>query len=75
MLRMGYVRLNFGYFMGQEEIDYILDSIEFVGKYGWMFLPDYTFNKEFAEFYVHADTDHKERNWIGEIGKLSLFPS
>jgi len=70
MVRMGYVRLNFAYFMSKDEIDYILKAIEFVGNYGWMYLPDYTFDKEFAEFYVHADTDHQERNWIGEIGKI-----
>mmetsp|Transcript_1730 Transcript_1730/g.2173 ORF Transcript_1730/g.2173 Transcript_1730/m.2173 type:complete len:340 (-) Transcript_1730:506-1525(-) len=67
MVRMGYVRVNFSYFMSQEEIDYILNSIEFVSKYGWLFLPDYTFDKEQAEFYCRVDTDHKERNWIGEI--------
>jgi hypothetical protein len=68
---MGYVRLNFSYFMSHEEMDYVLDAIEYVSKYGWMYLPDYTFDKEVGEFYVHADTDHKERNWLGEIDYTS----
>jgi len=67
MIRMGYVRLNFSYFMHQNDIDYVLNAIEFVSKYGWMYLPDYTFDKEFAEFYARVDTDHQERNWLGEI--------
>ena len=73
MVRMGYVRMNFSWFMDQEEIDYILDAIEFVSKYGWMFLPDYTFNKDLAEFYCRIDTDHQERNWIGEISYSEGF--
>lgn len=68
---MGYVRLNFGYHMDQAEVDYILDAIEFVSNYGWLYLPFYTFDKESAEFYAKVDTDHQERNWIGEINYTS----
>ena len=75
MVRMGYVRINFSCFMSQNEIDYILDAIDFVSKYGWMFMPDYTFNKDLAEFYWRVDTDHQERNWIGEISYSQGFMS
>ena len=41
VLRVGFTRLNFNYFITDEEIDYILKGIEFVAKYGWMLLPYY----------------------------------
>jgi len=44
MLKIGYTRVNFNYFSSDREIDYILDAIEFVAAYGWMLLPDYTFD-------------------------------
>ena len=39
VLRVGFTRLNFNYFITDEEIDYILKGIEFVAQYGWMLLP------------------------------------
>lgn len=41
LLRVGFTRLNVSYFMNEEDINYILDAIEFVSNYGWMFLPHY----------------------------------
>ena len=44
ILKMGYSRLNFSYFFDDEDVDYICYAVEFVAKFGWMFLPNYTFN-------------------------------
>lgn len=44
LFRMGFTRVNFPFFFTDEEIDYILNAIEFVAQYGWMFLPDYKFD-------------------------------
>ena len=44
LLRMGFTRLNFNYFMSEEDIEYVLSAIEFVCKFGWMFLPSYKFD-------------------------------
>ena len=41
ILRPGFTRLNINYFIDAEEMDYILDALEFVSLYGWMFLPHY----------------------------------
>jgi selenocysteine lyase/cysteine desulfurase len=30
LLRMGFTRVNFNYFLTDEDVDYILDAIEFV---------------------------------------------
>lgn len=45
MLRIGFTRVNFNYFIDDEEVNYILDAIQFIAEYGWMFLPNYSFDK------------------------------
>lgn len=44
LYRNGYTRFNLSYFYTQEDVDYILNAVEFIGNFGWMFLPDYEFN-------------------------------
>jgi hypothetical protein len=44
IMKPGYTRFNLSYFATAEEIDYVLGAIEFVCKFGWMFLPCYTTN-------------------------------
>ena len=44
LFRVGYVRFNIPYFFEDEEIDFVLNAIEFVCKFGWMFLPAYKFD-------------------------------
>jgi hypothetical protein len=34
------------FFIKKKEVNYILDSVEFIGKYGWMFLPHYIYDIE-----------------------------
>jgi hypothetical protein len=43
-MRMGFTRFNLPYFLNDIEIDYVINSIEFVCRFGWMFLPNYKFN-------------------------------
>ncbi|CAF0758754.1 unnamed protein product [Didymodactylos carnosus] len=43
MMRPGFCRVNLPYFAPEEEINFILDAIEFVANYGWKFLPLYTY--------------------------------
>ena len=43
-MRVGYVRFNIPYFFNDDEINYVLDALEFVAKFGWMFLPAYKFD-------------------------------
>lgn len=44
LLRIGFTRINFNYFLKDEEIDYFCDAIEFICNYGWMLLPHYKFD-------------------------------
>ena len=44
ILRPGWVRLNFNYFIAEEEFEYIVKAIELVAQYGWRLLPFYHFD-------------------------------
>ncbi len=38
-MKPGFTRLNLSYFASDEEIDYILNAIEFLAYHAWKFLP------------------------------------
>lgn len=40
-IRPGYLRFNIHYIMDENEVDFILDAVEFVANYGYLFLSDY----------------------------------
>lgn len=45
-LRPGWVRLNFNYFIDEEEFSYLLHAVELVAEHGWRLLPYYQFDPE-----------------------------
>ncbi|CAF3786830.1 unnamed protein product [Rotaria sp. Silwood1] len=48
LMKPGFTRFNLSYFSNDEEINYILDAVEFLANDGWRFLPLYTYNQENA---------------------------
>ena len=44
ILRPGWVRLNFNYFISESEFDYLLGAIELVAQHAWRVLPYYDFD-------------------------------
>ena len=44
LMRPGWVRVNFNYFIDAEEFDYLLRAIELVAEHGWRMLPSYAWN-------------------------------
>ncbi len=46
VLRPGWVRLNFNYFIDEPEFDYILQAVALVAEHGWRLLPAYHFDVE-----------------------------
>jgi selenocysteine lyase/cysteine desulfurase/tRNA(Ile)-lysidine synthase TilS/MesJ len=66
VFRPGYTRVNFPYFYPQYIIDYILYGIEFVAKYGFLFLPHYAFKTESGKYY-HRGEDSNKRKWLNEV--------
>jgi len=45
VLRPGWVRLNFNYFIDEQEFEYLLRAIELVAEHGWRLLPYYHFDE------------------------------
>ncbi|WP_439106590.1 aminotransferase class V-fold PLP-dependent enzyme [Congregibacter sp.] len=45
ILRPGWVRLNFNYFIDEAEFQYLLNAIALVGEHGWRMLPYYYFDE------------------------------
>lgn len=43
VLRPGYSRVSFPFFMPPVEIDFVISAILFVADHGWKFLPDYKY--------------------------------
>jgi len=66
IFRPGYTRVNFPYFYSKEIIDYILYSIKFVAKYGYLFLSHYAFKIESGEYY-HRSEEEDRRKWLNDI--------
>ena len=69
--------MNFNYFLGDEEINYILDAIEFVANYGWMMLPHYSYDKQKA-IWINRECENKPseiRSILSEIDYSKGFMS
>ena len=64
---MGYTRLNFNYFLEDQEIDYIQDALDFVSQFGWMLLPHYQFDPENGYWINRDEKEAKVRSWLGQI--------
>lgn len=45
IMRPGWVRLNFNYFIDEQEFEYLLRAIELVAEHGWRMLPFYHFDR------------------------------
>ena len=61
LIRIGFSRINFNYFISEEEIDYQLKAIEFVSNFGWMFLPHYKFDID-TGLWINRDSMSRTRD-------------
>ncbi len=41
-VKLGWVRVNFNYFISELMFQYILDAVSFIAEHGWVFVPLYT---------------------------------
>ena len=60
VLRPGWVRLNFNYFLDEDSFDYLLQAIELIAEHGWKLLPEYQY-------------DHSSGTWAYR-GKRTTLP-
>ncbi|KAJ0393070.1 hypothetical protein ATCC90586_003415 [Pythium insidiosum] len=68
MLRPGFSRMSFPYFMEDDEVEYILDAIHFIAEHGWRFLPQYKFNhKSGAWKHTSRFTRFPNRKWLSHF--------
>ena len=66
-IKQGWVRINIHYTLSKEDVDYILEAIDFITQYGYLFLHFYSFNiktgnwnhinykKQKPNLCIHAD--------------------
>ncbi len=64
---MGFTRFNLPYFATAEEVDYIIDAIQFICRFGWMFLPNYKFDVDLGIWASRDEKEQQTRFWLGEI--------
>ncbi|MFL2501645.1 MAG: aminotransferase class V-fold PLP-dependent enzyme [Luminiphilus sp.] len=55
ILRPGWVRLNFNYFISEAEFDYLLGALELVARHGWRLLPCYHFDMTSGVWRFHSE--------------------
>ena len=58
-IKLGWARINLHYTLSDEEMDYIIQAIDFIADYGYMFLPFYFFNPK------NANWEHVREEEIG----------
>ncbi|KAL3661679.1 hypothetical protein V7S43_013438 [Phytophthora oleae] len=68
MLRPGFTRMSFPYFMSSAELEYVLAAVNFVATDGWKFLPQYKFNHK-SGVWKHWTrfTKFPDRKWISHF--------
>lgn len=57
VVKPGWVRVNFNYFVDDEEVDFVLAAVNMVARDGWRLLPAYRFDVDTGVW--------RHRDWIG----------
>lgn len=71
VIRPGFVRINFNYFVTEEEVQYVLDAVDFIAKEGWKLLPKYAFRTDTNEWHHLNFKKLPGRKWLGDISYAS----
>lgn len=74
VLRPGWVRLNFNYFISDEEFAYLLGALELIAEFGWRMLPKYQYDAVSGVWrhmslnkQSHSISADRQRNMIAHI--------
>ena len=68
VLRPGWVRLNFNYFIDQQTFDYIVSALTLIAEHGWRLLAHYQYDKAHGTWQYIADSSEQHT----EMQTLSL---
>lgn len=58
-IKPGWVRVNIHYTLSQEDVEYMLQAIEFIARAGYLFLQKYMFNMKTAEWKYIGFIEHR----------------
>lgn len=72
ILRPGWVRLNFNYFIDEECFDYILAALEIIADHGWRLLPYYEYDKTLGVWCYQSRSIPKVIGLTGIIKSANL---
>lgn len=70
-LKPGWTRINLHYTMTEEDVDFILDAIEFIAEYGYLFLEEYQIDLKSGSWNHINSID--QINLINNFGIKSSF--
>ena len=71
LISLGFSRINFSYFWQEKDVDYVLQAIEFVCKFGWLFLPNYNFD---AKLGIWVSRDENDQNKGVQLAENDYTP-
>ena len=66
VIKPGWVRVNFNYFIPEEEFSYILEAVHLVADQGWRLLPQYGYDPETA-LWRHRDGLPRPPTSLGDL--------
>lgn len=69
--KMGWARVNFNYFIGQEEADYVRHAVLQIAEHGWRLLPFYTMDPCSGQF---AHRTFQRLYLLRSLAELDLQP-
>jgi len=69
--KIGWARVNFNYFIGEEEADYVRHAVLQIAEHGWRLLPFYTMDPCSGQF---AHRTFKRLNLLRSLAELDLQP-
>lgn len=66
-LRPGYTRLNFNYFIDENQFNFLVNAVDFIATHGWKLLPYYSFYPDTSE-WIHYDRKRNvNRRWLHNL--------
>lgn len=68
VLRPGWVRANFNYFISEQEFNYLLDAIELVAEHGWRLLPYYHLDEQSSVWRFQG----KKNSMVSSLNSFSF---
>ncbi len=69
-IKPGWARVNFNYFIGEEELCYIVSAVQLVGVYGWALGPRYAFEPR-SGLWTHRDVQ-KHGHQVARLDELHI---